>query len=41
VGISDSLRATIERYNAAWNAHDLDAIMAIDAWRKAERGCVS
>ena len=25
------LRATIERYNQAWNAHDLDAIMAIHA----------
>jgi steroid delta-isomerase-like uncharacterized protein len=25
------LRATIERYNEAWNAHDLDAIMAMHA----------
>jgi steroid delta-isomerase-like uncharacterized protein len=25
------LRETIERYNAAWNAHDLDAIMAMHA----------
>jgi steroid delta-isomerase-like uncharacterized protein len=26
-----SLRAAIERYNEAWNAHDLDAIMAMHA----------
>ncbi len=25
------LRETIDRYNAAWNAHDLDAIMAMHA----------
>jgi steroid delta-isomerase-like uncharacterized protein len=25
------LKETIERYNAAWNAHDLDAIMAMHA----------
>ena len=25
------LKATIERYNEAWNAHDLDAIMAMHA----------
>ena len=25
------LKATIDRYNAAWNAHDLDAIMAMHA----------
>jgi steroid delta-isomerase-like uncharacterized protein len=25
------LRATIDRYNDAWNAHDLDAIMAMHA----------
>jgi len=25
------LERTIERYNAAWNAHDLDAIMALHA----------
>jgi steroid delta-isomerase-like uncharacterized protein len=29
--MSDSLRATIDRYNAAWNAHDLDAITALHA----------
>ena len=29
--MSDSLRAAIDRYNAAWNAHDLDAIMALHA----------
>jgi steroid delta-isomerase-like uncharacterized protein len=29
--MSDALRSTIERYNAAWNAHDLDAIMAMHA----------
>jgi steroid delta-isomerase-like uncharacterized protein len=27
----DALRETIERYNDAWNAHDLDAIMAMHA----------
>jgi len=27
----DDLRETIERYNAAWNAHDLDAIVAMHA----------
>lgn len=26
-----ALRAAIERYNGAWNAHDLDAIMAMHA----------
>ena len=26
-----ALQGTIERYNAAWNAHDLDAIMAMHA----------
>ena len=26
-----SLEATIRRYNAAWNDHDLDAIMALHA----------
>ena len=26
-----ALKGTIERYNAAWNAHDLDAIMAMHA----------
>lgn len=26
-----SLRAMIDRYNAAWNAHDLDAIMLLHA----------
>jgi steroid delta-isomerase-like uncharacterized protein len=26
-----ALEATIDRYNAAWNAHDLDAIMAMHA----------
>ena len=26
-----ALEAVIERYNAAWNAHDLDAIMAMHA----------
>jgi steroid delta-isomerase-like uncharacterized protein len=29
--MSDSLRAAIDRYNAAWNAHDLDAITALHA----------
>jgi steroid delta-isomerase-like uncharacterized protein len=29
--MGDSLRETIERYNAAWNAHDLDTIMAMHA----------
>jgi steroid delta-isomerase-like uncharacterized protein len=29
--MSDDLRETINRYNAAWNAHDLDAIMALHA----------
>ncbi|MDQ3102878.1 MAG: ester cyclase [Actinomycetota bacterium] len=27
----DDLRETIDRYNAAWNAHDLDAIVAMHA----------
>jgi hypothetical protein len=27
----ETLRDTIDRYNAAWNAHDLDAIMAMQA----------
>ncbi|HEY5976825.1 MAG TPA: nuclear transport factor 2 family protein [Solirubrobacterales bacterium] len=27
----ETLRETIDRYNAAWNAHDLDAIMAMHA----------
>ena len=27
----ETLKATIERYNEAWNAHDLDAIMAMHA----------
>lgn len=27
----EALREAIERYNAAWNAHDLDAIMAMHA----------
>ena len=27
----EALRETIDRYNAAWNAHDLDAIMAMHA----------
>src|SRR4051795_8339693 len=27
----DELQQTIDRYNAAWNAHDLDAIMAMHA----------
>ena len=26
---SEALKETIERYNEAWNAHDLDAIMAM------------
>jgi steroid delta-isomerase-like uncharacterized protein len=26
-----ALRATVDRYNEAWNAHDLDAIMAMHA----------
>jgi steroid delta-isomerase-like uncharacterized protein len=29
--MTDALRSTIDRYNAAWNAHDLDAIMALHA----------
>ncbi len=29
--MSDALREAIERYNAAWNAHDLDTIMAMHA----------
>jgi steroid delta-isomerase-like uncharacterized protein len=28
---ADAVRATIERYNDAWNAHDLDAIVALHA----------
>jgi steroid delta-isomerase-like uncharacterized protein len=27
----EALRGAIDRYNAAWNAHDLDAIMAMHA----------
>jgi steroid delta-isomerase-like uncharacterized protein len=27
----EALKETIDRYNAAWNAHDLDAIMAMHA----------
>ena len=27
----ESLKEAIDRYNAAWNAHDLDAIMALHA----------
>ncbi len=29
--MNDDLQATIDAYNAAWNAHDLDAIMAMHA----------
>jgi steroid delta-isomerase-like uncharacterized protein len=29
--MSVDLRAVIDRYNAAWNAHDLDAIIALHA----------
>jgi steroid delta-isomerase-like uncharacterized protein len=29
VDSEEALRAAIDRYNAAWNAHDLDAIMAM------------
>jgi steroid delta-isomerase-like uncharacterized protein len=29
--MSVDLRAAIDRYNAAWNAHDLDAIIALHA----------
>jgi ketosteroid isomerase-like protein len=28
---SEELEGTIERYNAAWNAHDVDAIVALHA----------
>jgi steroid delta-isomerase-like uncharacterized protein len=28
---AEALRGAIDRYNAAWNAHDLDAIMAMHA----------
>ncbi|HEX5527056.1 MAG TPA: ester cyclase [Solirubrobacterales bacterium] len=28
---AEALRETIDRYNAAWNAHDLDAIMSMHA----------
>jgi steroid delta-isomerase-like uncharacterized protein len=28
---AEALRETIDRYNAAWNEHDLDAIMAMHA----------
>jgi len=28
---TEALREAIDRYNAAWNAHDLDAIMAMHA----------
>jgi steroid delta-isomerase-like uncharacterized protein len=28
---ADALRDTIDRYNAAWNAHDLDAILSMHA----------
>ncbi len=31
MGVSADLEATIGAYNAAWNAHDLDAIMALHA----------
>jgi steroid delta-isomerase-like uncharacterized protein len=31
VGVTEPLRETIDRYNAAWNAHDLDAIVALHA----------
>jgi steroid delta-isomerase-like uncharacterized protein len=30
-GSVDALREAIDRYNEAWNAHDLDAIMAMHA----------
>lgn len=29
--MSEDLRATIDRYNAAWNAHDLNEIMSMHA----------
>ena len=31
VDAAEALEQAIERYNAAWNAHDLDAIMAMHA----------
>jgi steroid delta-isomerase-like uncharacterized protein len=31
MGMSTSLHDAIERYNAAWNAHDLEAIIAMHA----------
>ena len=31
MGVTASLAATIERYNAAWAAHDVEAIMALHA----------
>src|SRR5262245_41290429 len=31
IPIAAGLQETIDRYNAAWNAHDLDAIMAMHA----------
>jgi steroid delta-isomerase-like uncharacterized protein len=31
VGVTEPLRETIDRYNAAWNAHDLDAIVTLHA----------
>jgi ketosteroid isomerase-like protein len=30
-GCAESLREAVGRYNAAWNAHDLDAILAMHA----------
>ena len=34
---AEALEATIARYNEAWNAHDLDAIMAMHAPRHGVR----
>jgi steroid delta-isomerase-like uncharacterized protein len=31
LAMSKTLRETIDRYNAAWNAHDVDAIVALHA----------
>ena len=31
VGTADELERTIERYNQAWNDHDVDAIVALHA----------